>query len=95
MAKESMKAKERKRAKLAALYEERRASLRKAQSEGDWEAMYKLQKLPKNSMGIRKHNRCQITGRPHGVYRKLKVSRIALRQLGLQGKIPGLVKSSW
>ena len=61
MAKESMKAKERKRAKLAALYEERRASLRKAQSEGDWEAMYKLQKLPKNSMGIRKHNRCPVS----------------------------------
>ena len=52
-------------------------------------------KLPRNSAKIRVMNRCEITGRPHGVYRKLKISRIALRQLGLQGKIPGLVKSSW
>ena len=51
--------------------------------------------LPRNSSKTRVMNRCQITGRPHGVYRKLKISRIALRQLGLQGKIPGLVKSSW
>ncbi len=54
-----------------------------------------LAKLPRNSAKVRVMNRCQITGRPHGVYRKLKISRIALRQLGLQGKIPGLVKSSW
>ena len=58
-------------------------------------AQLKLTKLPKNSSRIRIRNRCEITGRPHGVYRKLKISRIALRQLGLQGKIPGLVKSSW
>ena len=58
-------------------------------------AQQKLSKLPRNSAKIRVMNRCQITGRPHGVYRKLKISRIALRQLGLQGKIPGLVKSSW
>ena len=58
-------------------------------------AQLKLSKLPKNSAKIRIRNRCEITGRPHGVYRKLKISRIALRQLGLQGKIPGLVKSSW
>ena len=58
-------------------------------------AQLKLSKLPKNSSKIRIRNRCEITGRPHGVYRKLKISRIALRQLGLQGKIPGLVKSSW
>ena len=55
----------------------------------------KLSKMPRNSAKIRVMNRCRITGRPHGVYRKLKISRIALRQLGLQGKIPGLVKSSW
>ena len=55
----------------------------------------KLSKLPRNSAKTRVMNRCEITGRPHGVYRKLKISRIALRQLGLQGKIPGLVKSSW
>ena len=58
-------------------------------------AQLKLSKLPRNSSKIRIRNRCAITGRPHGVYRKLKISRIALRQLGLQGKIPGLVKSSW
>ena len=58
-------------------------------------AQQKLSKLPRNSAKIRVMNRCQITGRPHGVYRKLKISRIALRQLGLQGKIPGMVKSSW
>ena len=58
-------------------------------------AQQKLSKLPRNSAKIRVRNRCQITGRPHGVYRKLKISRIALRQLGLQGKIPGMVKSSW
>ena len=58
-------------------------------------AQQKLSKLPRNSAKNRVMNRCQITGRPHGVYRKLKISRIALRQLGLQGKIPGLIKSSW
>ena len=60
-----------------------------------FKAQQKLSKMPRNSAKIRVMNRCQITGRPHGVYRKLKISRIALRQLGLQGKIPGLVKSSW
>ena len=58
-------------------------------------AQQKISKLPRNSAKTRVMNRCEITGRPHGVYRKLKISRIALRQLGLQGKIPGLVKSSW
>ena len=63
--------------------------------EERFEAQQKLSKLPRNSAKSRIMNRCQITGRPHGVYRKLKISRIALRQLGLQGKIPGMVKSSW
>ena len=63
--------------------------------EERFKAQQKLSKLPRNSSKTRVVNRCQITGRPHGVYRKLKISRIALRQLGLQGKIPGLVKSSW
>ena len=63
--------------------------------EERFKAQQKLSSLPRNSSKIRVRNRCQITGRPHGVYRKLKISRIALRQLGLQGKIPGLVKSSW
>ena len=63
--------------------------------EERFKAQQKLSKMPRNSASNRIMNRCQITGRPHGVYRKLKISRIALRQLGLQGKIPGLVKSSW
>ncbi len=63
--------------------------------EERFKAQQKLAKLPRNSSKTRVRNRCQITGRPHGVYRKLKISRIALRQLGLQGKIPGMVKSSW
>ena len=95
MAKESMKAKERKREKLAAQYAEKRALLRKAQSEGDWEAMYKLQKLPKNSMGVRKHNRCQLTGRPRGYMRQFGISRINFREMALKGLIPGVKKTSW
>ena len=63
--------------------------------EERFKAQQKLSKLPRNSSKTRVMNRCQITGRPHGVYRKLKISRIALRQLGLEGKIPGMVKSSW
>ena len=63
--------------------------------EERFKAQQKLSNMPRNSAKSRVMNRCQITGRPHGVYRKLKISRIALRQLGLQGKIPGLVKSSW
>ena len=58
-------------------------------------AQQKLSKLPRNSAKNRVRNRCQITGRPHAVYRKLKISRIALRKLGLAGKIPGMIKSSW
>mgnify|MGYP005679443483 FL=1 len=95
MAKESMKAKERKREKLAAQFEERRALLRKAQSEGDWDAMFKLQKLPKNSLGVRKHNRCQITGRPRGYMRQFGISRVTFREMALAGKIPGVTKASW
>ena len=68
---------------------------KKIPMEDRFKAQQKLSKLPRNSAKIRVMNRCEITGRPHGVYRKLKISRIALRQLGLQGKIPGLVKSSW
>tara|TARA_B100000674_G_scaffold449261_1_gene418318 strand:+ start:261 stop:566 length:306 start_codon:yes stop_codon:yes gene_type:complete len=63
--------------------------------EERFKAQMKLSSLPRNSAKNRVRNRCQITGRPHGVYRKLKISRIALRQLGLEGKIPGMVKSSW
>tara|TARA_B100002052_G_C15650990_1_gene492806 strand:- start:81 stop:386 length:306 start_codon:yes stop_codon:yes gene_type:complete len=58
-------------------------------------AQLKLSKLPKNSAKIRIRNRCEITGRPHGVYRKLRISRIALRKMASSGKIPGMTKSSW
>jgi small subunit ribosomal protein S14 len=63
--------------------------------EERFKARLKLAKLPRNSAPNRMHNRCQLTGRPHAYYRKLKVSRIALRELGSSGLIPGLVKSSW
>ena len=63
--------------------------------EERFKAQQKLSKMPRNSAKSRVMNRCKITGRPHGVYRKLKISRIALRELGLEGKIPGMIKSSW
>ena len=79
-----------KRAKLKKIVMDKKIPL-----EERFKAQQKLSKLPRNSAKIRVMNRCQITGRQHEVYRKLKIYRIALRQLGLQGKIPGLVKSSW
>ena len=78
------------RKKLKAIIKNRKLPLNER-----FEAQLKLTKLPKNSAKTRIRNRCEITGRPHGVYRKLKISRIALRKLGLEGKIPGMIKSSW
>ena len=101
MAKISAINKNNKRIKLSEKYFKKRESLKKIimnkklTLEERFKAQQKLSKLPRNSSKIRVRNRCQITGRPHGVYRKLKISRIALRQLGLEGKIPGMVKSSW
>ena len=101
MAKLSAINKNNKRIKLSEKYYKKRQSLKKIimnkklPLEERFKAQQKLSKLPRNSAKNRVRNRCQITGRPHGVYRKLKISRIALRQLGLEGKIPGLVKSSW
>ena len=101
MAKTSAIKKNNKRIKLSNRLYNKRASLKKIimnkklPLEERFKAQQKLSKLPRNSSKIRVRNRCQITGRPHGVYRKLKISRIALRQLGLEGKIPGMVKSSW
>ena len=101
MAKLSAVNKNKNRIKLSdRLYKKRKALKKiimnkKLTLEERFKAQQKLSKLPRNSAKIRVRNRCQITGRPHGVYRKLKISRIALRQLGLQGKIPGMVKSSW
>ena len=95
MAKESMKARERKRERLSDRYAEKRAALRKAAGEGDWDAMLALQKLPKNSMSIRKHNRCQLTGRPRGYMRQFGISRVTFREMANSGKIPGITKASW
>ena len=101
MAKLSSINKNNRRIKLSNKFYEKRAKLKKIVMnkklplEDRFKAQQKLSKLPRNSAKSRVMNRCQITGRPHGVYRKLKISRIALRQLGLQGKIPGLIKSSW
>ena len=89
MAKESMKARERKREKMVARYAEKRAKLK---AEGDWEG---LQKLPKNSAKVRLHNRCQLTGRPRGYMRQFGISRVLFRKMALEGKIPGVKKASW
>ena len=78
------------RKKLKAIIKNRKLPLNER-----FEAQLKLTKLPKNSAKTRIRNRCEITGRPHGVYRKLKISRIALRQMASAGQIPGMTKSSW
>lgn len=89
MAKESMKARERKREKIVARYAEKRAKLK---AEGDWEG---LQKLPKDSAAVRLHNRCKLTGRPRGYMRQFGISRVLFRKMALEGKIPGIKKASW
>ena len=89
MAKESMKAREVKRAKLVARYAEKRAALKAA---GDQEG---LAKLPRNSNPIRMHNRCKMTGRPKGYMRQFGISRIQFREMASQGLIPGVKKASW
>jgi len=89
MAKESMKAREVKRAKLVDKYAEKRAALKAA---GD---NVGLQKLPKNSSSVRIHNRCQLSGRPKGYMRQFGLSRINFREMALQGLIPGIKKASW
>ena len=101
MAKLSSINKNNKRIKLSNKLYKKRAKLKKIVMnkkltlEERFKAQQKLSKLPRNSAKVRVMNRRQITGRPHAVYRKLKISRIALRKLGLEGKIPGMVKSSW
>ncbi|MBQ4408051.1 MAG: 30S ribosomal protein S14 [Bacteroidales bacterium] len=89
MAKESMKAREVKRAKLIAKYAAKRAKLKE---EGDYEG---LQKLPRNSNPIRLHNRCQLTGRPRGYMRMFGISRIQFREMASNGLLPGVKKASW
>lgn len=89
MAKESIKARERKREKIVARYAEKRAALKAA---GDYEA---LDKLPRNSSRVRLHNRCKLTGRPKGYMRKFGLSRVTFREMANDGKIPGVTKASW
>ena len=99
MAKESMKAREVKRAKLVAKYAEKRAALKKIVNTGDpveaYEAARKLQAIPRNANPIRLHNRCKITGRPKGYIRLFGISRIQVREMASSGLIPGVKKASW
>ncbi len=89
MAKKSVIARERKRARLVAKYADLRKQLKE---EGRWD---ELDKLPRNSNPIRLHNRCQLTGRPKGYMRQFGICRVKFREMALFGKIPGVTKSSW
>jgi small subunit ribosomal protein S14 len=101
MAKQSQINRNKKREKLVGLYAAKRAALKaqaedmKLPAEERFAARLKLAKLPRNSSKTRIHHRCEMTGRPKGYYRKLKLSRIALRSLGNFGQIPGMTKASW
>ena len=101
MAKKSAIQKNLKRMKMVNRFEKKRMKLKKIIMNKKLElaerfaAQLKLDKLPKNSSKVRIRNRCGISGRPHGYYRKLKISRIALRDMASSGKIPGIIKSSW
>jgi small subunit ribosomal protein S14 len=101
MAKSSMKAREAKRAKLVAKYAEKRAALKavisnvNSSDEERWDAVLKLQELPRDSSAVRQRNRCNVTGRPHGYLRKFGLSRIKLREATMRGEVPGLKKASW
>lgn len=101
MAKKSAIEKNNRRRRLAAQYQNRRDNLRKVfrdkslPVEERYAAMAKLSEMPRNSSKIRVRLRCELTGRPRGNYRKFKLSRIALRELGLQGVVPGMTKASW
>ena len=101
MAKTSAIQRNLKRIKLAKKFLKKRESLKKIIKnkklplEERFAAQLKLAKIPRNSSKVRIRNRCEISGRPHGVYRKLRISRIALRELAAKGRIPGMTKSSW
>tara|TARA_B110000503_G_scaffold36278_1_gene59288 strand:+ start:7750 stop:8055 length:306 start_codon:yes stop_codon:yes gene_type:complete len=101
MAKKSMIAREKKRLQIAAKYSVKRAALKAILIDTDvpdeekWDAQVKLQKLPRDASPVRQRRRCQITGRPHGVYRKFGLCRNKLREAAMRGDVPGLVKSSW
>ncbi|MCP4520622.1 MAG: 30S ribosomal protein S14 [Cytophagales bacterium] len=89
MAREAIKARERKRERLVAKYAAKRAALKEA---GDYEG---LDKLPKNALPVRLHNRCKLTGRPKGYMRKFGINRVTFREMASAGKIPGVTKASW
>ena len=101
MAKKAMVERELKRQRLVAKYAAKRAELKEQLKAEDLslaervQISMKLSQLPRNSSATRLHNRCQVTGRPKAYYRKLKMSRIALRDLASNGQVPGMVKSSW
>lgn len=101
MAKMSMKNRELKRQQTVAKYAKKRAELKavianpNSSPEQRWEAQVALQKQPRDASGSRLRNRCRITGRPHGVYRKFGLGRIKLREAAMRGDVPGLVKASW
>ncbi len=101
MAKKSMIARERKRERIVAKYAERRKQLKQVVGniskpyDERMEAQRQLQRLPRNASPVRLQRRCRLTGRPHAVYRKFGLGRNKLRELAMQGRVPGLVKSSW
>ena len=101
MAKTSMIARENKRSTLVAKYAKKRAELKAvinsttASDEEKWDAQVKLQKLPRDASPTRQRNRCQVTGRPHGVFRKFGLCRNKLREHAMKGDVPGLTKASW
>ena len=101
MAKKSMIARENKRARLVAKYAGKRTALKailsdvNASDDEKWEAQIALQKLPRDASPVRQQRRCQITGRPHAVYRKFGLCRNKLREAAMRGDVPGLVKASW
>jgi len=101
MAKKSMIARENKRARMVAKYADKRAALKavlsdaNASDEEKWDAQIALQKLPRDASPVRQQRRCQLTGRPHAVYRKFGLCRNKLREAAMRGDVPGLVKASW
>lgn len=101
MAKSSMIAREEKRTRTVARFAQKRAALKavladvNASDDEKWEAQIAFQKLPRDASPVRQRNRCQITGRPHGVYRKFGMCRHKLREAAMRGDVPGLTKASW
>jgi small subunit ribosomal protein S14 len=101
MAKKSILAREKKRTDTVAKFAAKRAALKailkdiNASDEDKWDAQVKFQKLPRDASPVRQQNRCRITGRPHGVYRKFGMCRHKLREAAMRGDVPGLTKASW